>query len=134
MAESAAGALVAHSARLRIAGTYAGTWGGSEDEEIVRMVRASAARLLLVAFGSPAQEYWIARNLPRLGPCVAIGVGGTFDYLAGRIPRAPGIVRAAGFEWLYRLLQQPWRWRRQLALPLFVYLVLRQRVAQWVHA
>ena len=89
---------------------------------------ASGARVLLVAYGAPAQEYWIARNLARLQPCVAVGVGGTFDYLSGTTPRAPAWMRGAGLEWLYRLVRQPWRWRRQLALPLFVYLVLRDSV------
>ena len=53
---------------------------------------------------------------------------GTFDYLSGRVPRAPSWIRRAGLEWLYRLVRQPWRWRRQMALPLFVALVARERV------
>jgi N-acetylglucosaminyldiphosphoundecaprenol N-acetyl-beta-D-mannosaminyltransferase len=57
-----------------------------------------------------------------------LGVGGTFDFLAGVVPRAPGFIRRVGLEWLYRLILQPWRWRRQLALPLFVLLVLLQRL------
>jgi N-acetylglucosaminyldiphosphoundecaprenol N-acetyl-beta-D-mannosaminyltransferase len=59
---------------------------------------------------------------------LAIGVGGTFDYLSGRVPRAPGLIRRIGLEWLYRLIRQPWRWRRQLALPQFAALVLRVRL------
>ena len=70
-----------------------------------------------------------ARNLARCGAAVGIGVGGTFDYLTGVVRRAPAWVRRAGLEWLYRLLRQPWRWRRQLALPHFAALVLAQRLS-----
>ncbi|HEX3721694.1 MAG TPA: WecB/TagA/CpsF family glycosyltransferase [Nitrolancea sp.] len=59
---------------------------------------------------------------------IAFGVGGAFDFLAGAVPRAPRIVRRFGFEWLYRLIRQPWRWRRQLALPYFAVLILIQRL------
>lgn len=113
---------------LVIAGAYAGSAHPDEDERICAMIRSGAARFLLVAFGAPAQDLWIARNLPRLGPCVAIGVGGSLDYLAGVVPRAPAWMRRAGLEWFYRLLRQPSRWRRQLALPLFVYLVVQDAV------
>ena len=87
--------------------------------------------VLLVAFGAPAQDRWIDQHRARLAACgivVAIGVGGTFDYLAEAVPRAPRIVRAAGFEWFSGLVPQPWRWQRKLALPLFVALVLQQRL------
>ncbi len=128
VAEAAARRLVALAPGLRVAGTYSGTPHSSADAETVEFIRSKGTRLLLVAFGNPAQEYWIARNRGRLGPCVAIGVGGAFDYLAGVVPRAPVWVQRAGFEWLYRLIQQPRRWRRQLALPVFVYLVLQEWV------
>lgn len=112
-----------------------GTWSGSPRDadlaEIEARLHGSDATVLLVAFGHPAQDLWIARHRERLtahGILVAIGVGGTFDYLSGRVPRAPGWLRRAGLEWLYRLVRQPWRWRRQLALPLFVLLVLRERL------
>ena len=126
VAEMAARRLMELAPGLRIVGTHSGSPDPAEEAAIADMVRSRGARLLLVAFGAPAQEYWIARNLERLGPCVAMGVGGAFDYLAGVMPRAPLWVRRAGFEWLYRLIRQPWRWRRQLALPIFVYLALRE--------
>lgn len=125
VAQLAARRLTELASGLSVAGTYSGSPDQSEDAAITEMVRAGGTRLLLVAFGAPAQEYWIARNLDRLGPCVAMGVGGSFDYLAGVLPRAPVWMRRAGFEWLYRLAREPWRWRRQLALPVFVYLALR---------
>jgi hypothetical protein len=82
---------------------------------------------VLVAYGAPGQVHWIARNqreLAEMGVRLAIGVGGTLDYLAGRVPRAPAPVRAVGLEWLYRLIRQPWRWRRQRVLPGFAFLGL----------
>jgi N-acetylglucosaminyldiphosphoundecaprenol N-acetyl-beta-D-mannosaminyltransferase len=77
----------------------------------------------------PAQERWIARNLPLL-PSVrtAIGVGGVFDQLAGRVRLPPRFVHAIGFEWLWRLAFEPQRWRRQRVLPVFAALVARQRI------
>ncbi len=86
-----------------------------------------SADILFVAFGPPKQEKWIYENLPKIDVRVAIGIGGAFDFISGRVRRAPLWVRNIGFEWLFRLIIQPWRWRRQLALPKFVILVLRER-------
>ncbi len=83
--------------------------------------------ILFVAFGSPKQELWITENLNRLPVKVAIGVGGSFDFLSGRVKRAPTWIQKAGFEWLFRLILQPWRIKRQLRLPKFVFLVLAQK-------
>ena len=127
VAERAAGVLTSRNPGLTICGTYAGSPAREEEEGIVERVRAARTDLLLVAYGAPAQELWLARNLARTGAAVGIGVGGAFDYIAGVVPRAPAWVRRAGFEWLYRLLRQPWRWRRQLALPHYALLVLLRR-------
>lgn len=81
--------------------------------------------LLFVAFGHIKQEKWIAQNLAHIPVKVAMGVGGAFDYLSCNIPRAPKWLQKLGFEWLFRLLVQPWRWRRQLALFKLVLLVLK---------
>lgn len=83
--------------------------------------------LLFVAFGFPKQEEWIAENLDKLPVKVAIGVGGAFDYISGTVSRAPVWVQKLGFEWLYRLVVEPWRWKRQLALIEFVFLVIKER-------
>jgi N-acetylglucosaminyldiphosphoundecaprenol N-acetyl-beta-D-mannosaminyltransferase len=109
-------------------GTYAGSPHPDDSEEVISRVRAAAPDLLLVAYGVPAEEAWIARNRSRLGVPVMIGVGGTFDFVAGVTRRAPVWIRRAGLEWLYRLIREPWRWRRQLALPRFVGLVILQRL------
>ena len=110
--------------RLRIAGTYE---GHPAEPEAAERVRRASPDLLLVAYGAPAQDLWIARHKDTLGVPVAIGVGGSFDFIAGRAKRAPDWLRRLGLEWLHRLVHEPWRWRRMLALPKFAILVLRQR-------
>ena len=83
--------------------------------------------ILLVAYGQNKQEKWIDRNLGRLPVRVSIGVGGVLNYLAGNKVRAPKVIRNLGLEWLFRLLQEPRRFRRQLALPKFVFAVLKEK-------
>ena len=130
VAEAAAAVLQSRYPAVRVAGCYAGSPRPDEEADIVERVQSVRPDVLLVAYGAPAQDVWGHRNLAALGVPVVIGVGGTFDYLSGRVARAPGWVRRAGFEWLYRLVRQPWRWRRQLRLPVFVALVLRQRLTR----
>lgn len=86
--------------------------------------------ILFVAFGSPKQEVWIHKNLYHIDTKVAIGVGGAFDFISGRVRRAPVWIRNLGLEWLFRLIIQPWRIKRQLALPKFVYLVLTEKISK----
>jgi N-acetylglucosaminyldiphosphoundecaprenol N-acetyl-beta-D-mannosaminyltransferase len=124
VAEKAAKVLCARYPGLTVAGTYAGTPRVEDEAGIIAQVRAARPHILLVAYGAPAQDLWIARNLDRLGVPVCIGVGGAFDYLAGVRPLAPRWLRRIGLEWLHRLVTQPWRWRRMLALPRFVWQVL----------
>ena len=111
---------------MHIAGTYAGSPAADEEDDIVALVNASGADILFVAYGAPNQDKWIARNLPRLNVRVAMGVGGSLDFIAGVTKRAPVWMRSAGIEWLHRLIRQPWRVRRMLRLPLFVLSVLRR--------
>lgn len=129
VAERAAATLTRRIPSLQIAGTYAGSPVPEEEEAIRARISAAGARVLLVAYGMPAQERWIARNLPLL-PSVrtAIGVGGVFDQLAGRVRLPPRFVHAVGLEWLWRLAFEPSRWRRQRVLPVFAALVARQRI------
>jgi len=136
VAEDAAAVLLRRHPQARIAGVWAGDAGPGDDAETRRRINASDARVVLVAYGMPRQDYWIARNLPHLDAPVAIGVGGAFDYLAGRVPRAPAWMRARGLEWFYRLIRQPWRWRRILVVWQFAVLVVliaaRQRVQSFL--
>jgi N-acetylglucosaminyldiphosphoundecaprenol N-acetyl-beta-D-mannosaminyltransferase len=131
VAEDAALRLRARFPEARIVGAYPGSPRDEEFQAIAARLAEAGATVLLVAFGHPRQDLWIARHRERLathGILVAIGIGGAFDYLSGRVPRAPYLLRRLGLEWLYRLIRQPWRWRRQLALPLFVLLVARERL------
>ncbi len=109
---------------LQIAGTYAGSPAPAEEEVIIERIAAAQADILCVAYGAPAQDQWIYRNLFRLPVAVAMGVGGAYDFLSGRQLRAPRLMRQVGLEWLYRLYREPWRWRRMLALPRFAIRVL----------
>ncbi len=84
--------------------------------------------ILFVAFGSPKQEIWIAENLSRLPVKVAIGVGGAFDFVSGKVRRAPKFIRKSGLEWLFRLIIQPRRIKRQLRLIKFIFLVCQVRL------
>jgi len=85
--------------------------------------------ILFVAFGSPKQEIWIADSLKTLPAKVVIGVGGAFDFVSGKVPRAPKILRSLGLEWLFRLIIQPWRIKRQLSIIKFAYLVFKEIVS-----
>lgn len=97
----------------------------AEGEKILKKINESGVEVLFVAYGAPWQEIWIADNLQRI-PSVklAMGVGGAFDFMVGRSSRAPELIRKMGLEWLYRLIKEPWRWRRQLRLLEFGWKVL----------
>ncbi len=126
VAARAADVLRQRSPGVDIVGAEPGDPAPEHDDELVARINAARPDILLVAYGAPKQEWWMARNIERLNVRVAIGVGGTFDFLAGTQRRAPRVVRKAGFEWLWRLVLEPWRWRRQLAIPAFVWHVVRQ--------
>lgn len=100
----------------------------SDSGSIVEEVNNSGADILFVAMGSPKQEQWISDNRARLNATFCMGVGGTFDVVSGRVKWAPAVCRKTGTEWLYRLLSEPKRWRRQLALPKFLVLLLQYRL------
>lgn len=120
VAHRAAEVLAERHPGLQIVGTYSGSPDPSEEDDIVARIVAASPDFLFVAYGAPRQDLWIRRNLDRLRVPVAMGVGGTFDFVAGTAPRAPVWMRQRGLEWLHRLIRQPWRWRRMLALPKFV--------------
>ncbi len=101
---------------IRIVGRANGYIPNEEMDELVARIRSLDVDILFVALGSPRQEKWIHANAERSGVKVCQGVGGTFDVLAGKVRRAPSIVRACGAEWLYRLITQPSRFRRQFCL------------------
>ena len=120
VARRAARALERDFPGLRIAGAAPGSPLPRDDAATHAAIRAAGrVDVLLVAYGAPKQELWLDRNLAALDIPVGIGVGGVFNYFSGTTPRAPRWVRRLHFEWLHRLITQPWRWRRQLALPVF---------------
>jgi N-acetylglucosaminyldiphosphoundecaprenol N-acetyl-beta-D-mannosaminyltransferase len=126
VADAAAAVLRSRHPGLRIVGTYAppfGPFSAEEDTRIVARVRSCRPDILCAAFGAPKQDVWIASHLEELEVPVCIGVGGTLDFIAGRVPRAPGWMQKRGLEWAYRLRQEPRRlWRRYLLgdLPLLL--------------
>jgi N-acetylglucosaminyldiphosphoundecaprenol N-acetyl-beta-D-mannosaminyltransferase len=131
VAAEAADALRRRYPGLQVVGVAAGSPRAEDDPWVHRQIQlAGRIDIILVAYGAPAQEYWMDRNLGPLQIPVGIGVGGVLDYLAGRVPRAPSWVQRLELEFLYRLLTQPWRWRRQLALPHFALLAAREALEQ----
>jgi N-acetylglucosaminyldiphosphoundecaprenol N-acetyl-beta-D-mannosaminyltransferase len=114
---------------LRVAGRSNGYISNAEMPALINRINQSRAEILFLALGSPRQESWFAkhhRELKYIKVCQCIG--GTLDTIAGNVRRAPEIWRKYSLEWLYRLITQPGRIRRQVVLPLFVYAVLLAKV------
>lgn len=132
VAEEAAGVLRARFPGLRIVGTYAppmGSFSAAENEKIVRLIQEMQPDMLFVAFGAPKQDRWIRANMQRLNVPVCMGVGGSFDLIAGRVKRAPVWMRDRGLEWLFRVAQEPTRlWKRYLIedFPIFLRLLAQR--------
>lgn len=110
---------------LEIAGYHHGYFD-HEDPGMIEQVKASRPDIVLVAFGFPRQEKWIKSYLAAVDYGIAVGVGGSFDVLSGKTKRAPYLVQRFHIEWLYRLVKQPSRYKRMLALPYFIREVYRQ--------
>jgi N-acetylglucosaminyldiphosphoundecaprenol N-acetyl-beta-D-mannosaminyltransferase len=126
VAKKTAEILRARYPQLQVAGWYSGSPADDEWPTIAQQLHAAAPDLLFVAYGHPRQDFWIHRHRHELPVAVAMGIGGAFDFVAGVSKRAPRVWQRLGLEWLYRLLREPWRWRRMRKLPLFALLVLKQ--------
>lgn len=127
VAAEAAQALQASYPGLTIAGVRDGYFKAEDEPALFDEIRAANPDILLVALGVPRQELWIAEHQKALGVPVAMGVGGSFDVFAGRVQRAPEAFQKLHLEWLYRLIQEPWRFQRmQSTLPRFVGEVLKR--------
>jgi len=113
---------------VKIVGTHAGTPQEKDEKVINNMINDSGTELLFVAYGSPRQEMWIDRNLSKMPSVkVAMGIGGSFDFVAGVQKRAPGIFRKLGLEWLWRLIREPKRFKRIWnATGVFVGMIIRK--------
>lgn len=126
IAEQAAMTLCSRYPGLQIVGTENGYFQ-EREEAVVAEIRTAQPDLLLAALGMPFQEKWLFHHRLDLGCKVAIGVGGSFDVLAGTVKRAPKLWQRLRLEWLWRLLSDPKRWRRYLAIPRFMAAVGRER-------
>lgn len=102
-----------------IKGRQQGFFDASEEDRIIEEISSANPDILVVALGAPYAEEWIDKHRDQLNARIAIGVGGTLDIIAGKVTRAPHIWQKLNLEWMYRLLNQPSRWRRQLILPRF---------------
>ena len=98
------------------------------DESIPDEIARTGAKILLAAMGQPRQEKWVYRHRERLGGILCVGVGGAFDVFSGNLMRAPLWVQKIGFEWLYRMLQEPGRWRNNLRLITFMLRIFAARL------
>lgn len=127
IADQAADAIRSMYSEINIVGTHHGFFRNEEDAVLTK-IKAASPDILFIALGVPKQEKFAAAHLASLGVPVAMGVGGSFEIFAGAVKRAPAWMRKIGLEWLYRLLQQPTRIGRMLALPQFVLLVLWKRL------
>lgn len=109
-----------------IVGTHHGYFNAKEEKQILAELEQLKPDVLFVALGAPKQEYWIADHLAELGIPVGMGIGGSMDVLSGNVKRAPKWMQKMSLEWLYRLLIQPTRFKRVLALPKFMLAVKKQ--------
>lgn len=117
VAQTAAENLKKKYPNLKIAGTHDGYF--KDDEEVINDINRANPDFLMVCLGFPKQELWIYKNRERLNTKLAIGAGGCLDVFAGTVQRAPQFYCDHGIEWLYRLIKQPSRFVRMLALPKF---------------
>lgn len=111
--------------KLNVVGLHEGYFENEEDEnKVIEEINSLQPNILIVAMGAPKQEKWIYANKDRLNVDVACGQGGTLDYEAGNVKRAPEFFQRVGLEWLWRLIKQPSRFVRMLVLPIFLFKVM----------
>jgi N-acetylglucosaminyldiphosphoundecaprenol N-acetyl-beta-D-mannosaminyltransferase len=122
VAREARDRMVAAHPRLRVVAASA----GAPDPATAARLRDAKPELVLVAFGAGRQEAFLEQHLAEIGAAAGIGVGGSLDFLAGRVRRAPALLRRLGLEWAWRLAMQPWRVRRQAVLPVYWWLERRE--------
>lgn len=123
IAELAASNLIKEIPSLRVAGLCDGYFQGFSEDAVADLINSSGADFLLVALGSPKQEYFIDKYRDRLAVKVCIGIGGSFDVWSGSVKRAPAWMQKCGLEWFYRLVSQPSRLGRVIRISRFLSLV-----------
>ena len=109
---------------IQIVGTRNGYFNPEDSQRIVNEINSVGADIVFVCLGAPKQEKWIYENQDKLRARVLMGIGGSLDVFAGEVERAPEAWCKLGLEWLYRLIKEPWRFKRMLALPKFALTVL----------
>jgi len=129
VAEDAACRIREQYPQLELAGSHGYFQPGTEERAVIQRIRAYAPQVLLVGMGAPRQEEWIYSHFRELAVPVCMGVGGSFDVISGRVKRAPLWVQRLKLEWLARLMREPSRFKRQLALPKFAFSVLKAKFA-----
>ncbi|MBR1662537.1 MAG: WecB/TagA/CpsF family glycosyltransferase [Acidaminococcaceae bacterium] len=112
---------------LQVAGCRNGYFSADEETAIINEINGSGAAMLFAALGAPKQEKWLNHYAAELKPCLRMGIGGSFDVLAGKMQRAPKWMQDAKLEWLFRLMKQPSRIGRMMALPKFVLEVRKEK-------
>jgi len=127
VAEAAASRIKQSYPGIIIVGTHDGFFSARDESALIQKIRAAKPYLLFVGLGAGRQEKWLNRHLHELGASVGMTIGGSLDVLSGHKQRAPRWIQALYIEWLYRLITEPQRWRRQLALPKFLWLTLIKR-------
>ena len=124
--EEAAKNLVLKSPGLKIVGMHHGFF--KNDNEVINLIKEAKPDILFAGLGAGRQERWLNRYLEELNVPVSMVIGGSLDVISGRKKRAPKWVQSLYIEWLYRLITEPNRWKRQLALPKFLYLTLIKKM------
>ncbi len=127
--EAAANRLKEQYPNLQLVGYRDGYFKSDEDQKIIENIRSHNPDILLVGRSADTQEPWIAKYKEQLQVPVIMGVGGSFDVMSGKLKRAPKLFQMLRLEWFYRLLQEPWRYKRMLVLPKFAMKVIREKDA-----
>jgi N-acetylglucosaminyldiphosphoundecaprenol N-acetyl-beta-D-mannosaminyltransferase len=125
IAEAAKEVLQKKYAEAQIVGARDGFFTEAEEASVVAQIKAEEPQVLFVAMGIPKQEKFIVKHLYEIGAPINVGVGGSFDVLSGTVKRAPALLQRLHLEWLWRLIQNPKKWRKVAALPKFWWLVTR---------
>ena len=128
VAEAAAAKLMEKYPKLVVAGAGDGFFKPEESGSLCEAIRAAETDILFVGLGVPKQEYWLDEYFAATGAVVGMGIGGSMDVISGKLARAPKLWQSLCLEWLYRAIQEPWRWRRLSKLPLFVWYFLLTRL------
>ena len=111
---------------LIVCGTHDGYF--QEDAPIIEEINALQPDLLLVCLGAPKQELWMHRNRPSMKVGLMAGLGGSLDVFAGTVKRAPALFQRLGLEWFYRLIKEPWRFKRMMKLPKFLFACIGKKI------